>query len=93
MKRMWAAIAVLIALGMLIAGCPTNPENKKPTASMSADKVVMFVGGAATFNGSLSKDSDGKVKDYIWSFGDGSAEQTVKKRTSPIHLLRQARSM
>jgi PKD repeat protein len=81
MKRMWAAIAVLIALGMLIAGCPSNPENKKPTANMAADKVVMFVGGNTTFNGSLSKDSDGKVKDYIWSFGDGSADQTVKDKT------------
>jgi len=81
MKRMWAAIAVLIALGMLIAGCPSNPENKKPTASMTAEKVVMFVGGTTTFNGSLSKDPDGKVKDYIWSFGDGSAEQTVKDKS------------
>ena len=81
MKKMWAAIAVLIALGMLIAGCPTTPENKKPTASMAVDKPVMFIGGNTTFNGTLSKDSDGKVKDYIWSFGDGSAEQTVKDKT------------
>ena len=81
MKRMWAVIAVLIALGMLIAGCPTTPENKKPTASMTVDRPVMFIGGNATFNGTLSKDPDGKVKDYIWSFGDGSADQTVKDKT------------
>jgi len=81
MKRIWAAIAVLIALGMMIAGCTPPPENKKPTASMTADKVVMFIGGAATFNASQSKDPDGKVKDYIWNFGDGSAEQTIKDKS------------
>ena len=77
---MWAAIAVLIAAGMLIAGCTTPSENKKPTASMTADKYVLFVGESVKLNATLSKDPDGKVKDYYWGFGDGSAEQNTKDK-------------
>ena len=40
MRKMWAAIAVMIAAAMLIAGCPSTPTNKSPTASMFADKGV-----------------------------------------------------
>ncbi len=81
MKRMWAAIAVLVAAGMLIAGCPSTPANKNPTAGMTADKSILYVGGAVTFNSSTSKDSDGKVKDYTWGFGDGSSAQTVTDKS------------
>lgn len=77
---MWAAIAVLIAAGMLIAGCPSTPANKNPTAGITVDKYILFVGGAVNFNGSTSKDSDGKVKDYTWNFGDGTPAQTTKDK-------------
>jgi len=77
---MWAAIAVLVAAGMLIAGCPSTPENKNPTAGMTVDKQVLFIGGTANFNGSTSKDSDGKVKEYTWNFLDGTPAQTVKDK-------------
>jgi PKD repeat protein len=80
MKRMWAAMAVLVAAGMLIAGCPSTPANKNPTAGMTVDKYILFVGGAVNFNGSTSKDSDGKVKEYTWNFGDGTSAQTTKDK-------------
>jgi PKD repeat protein len=65
---------------MLIAGCPSTPENKNPTAGMTVDKYVLFVGGAVNVNGSTSKDPDGKVKEYTWNFGDGTPAQTTKDK-------------
>jgi PKD repeat protein len=68
---------------MLIAGCPSTPENKAPTAGITIDKYILFVGGAVNFNGSTSKDPDGKVKEYTWTFGDGSPAQTTKDKGVP----------
>lgn len=79
---MWAAIAVMIAAAMLIAGCPSTPTNKSPTASMFADKDVLFSGGSVTFNASASKDSDGKVKTFMWDFGDGASATETNKAVS-----------
>lgn len=79
MKRMWAALAVLIAAGMLIAGC-SSPENKSPTAKMTVTKYILYVGGTVDFNGSESKDPDGKIKDYTWNFGDGTPAVTTKDK-------------
>ena len=79
---MWAAIAVLVAAGMLIAGCPSTPANKNPTAGMTIDKYILFVGGSVGFDASASKDSDGKVKEYSWNFGDGTPSQTTKEKNA-----------
>ena len=76
---MWAALAVLIAAGMLIAGC-SSPENKNPTAKMTVNKHIMFIGGTLEVNASESKDSDGKIKDYTWNFGDGTPAVTTKDK-------------
>ncbi|MGQ9582003.1 MAG: PKD domain-containing protein [Thermoplasmatota archaeon] len=80
MKRMWAGVAALVVAGVLIAGCPSEP-NKAPKASMALDKQVLFEGGAVTFNASASKDSDGKVKSFSWIFGDGATLGDSKDRT------------
>ena len=70
----------MVAAGMLIAGCPSTPENKNPTAGITADKQILFVGGTVNFNGSTSKDPDGKVKEYTWNFVDGTPAQTIKDK-------------
>jgi PKD repeat protein len=80
MKRTWAAFAALIATGMLIAGCTTTAANKNPTAVITIDKYVLFVGGTANFNASQSKDPDGKVKEFNWNYGDGSDLQNTKDK-------------
>lgn len=85
---MWAGIAVLVVTGMVIAGCPSEP-NKAPKASMTAEKSVLFAGESATFNASASKDFDGKIKSYIWAFGDG-ATLTESKSKSATHQYTQA---
>ncbi|MEM2869014.1 MAG: PKD domain-containing protein [Thermoplasmata archaeon] len=88
MRRMWAGIVVLVVTAMLIAGCPSE-ANKAPKASMTAEKVVLFVGDTAVFNASASKDPDGKIKSYIWAFGDG-ATLTETKNKSATHQYTQA---
>lgn len=80
MKKMWAAIAVLIAVGMLIAGCPK--ANEKPNAKFTPDKNLVFVGGSVNFNASASKDPDGSIKTYSWNFGDGSSQDVTTKAVS-----------
>lgn len=80
MKRIWAAFAVLIAAAMLIAGCPSTPENKNPTAGITVSRYILFVGGTVDFNGSTSKDPDGKIKSYTWDFGDGTAPNTTTSK-------------
>ncbi len=82
MKRTWAAFAALIATGMLIAGCTTTANNKAPTAKFVVDKGIWFVGGTANFDANLSKDTDGKVKSYIWNFGDGTGDQTLTAKAT-----------
>lgn len=77
MKKMWAAIAVLIAVGMLIAGCPK--ANEKPNAKFTPDKNLVFVGGSINFNATASKDPDGSIKNYFWNFGDGNAQDVTTK--------------
>ncbi len=79
MKSVWAGVAALVVAGVLIAGCPSEP-NKAPKASMTLDRLVLFEGGTVTFNASASKDPDGKVKSFSWTFGDGAtqADSTLK---------------
>jgi len=76
MKRIWAVFAIVIAVGMLIAGC--DGTNQKPTAKFIPDKNVIFIGGSVGFNGSTSKDPDGSISTYYWNFGDGNKQEGGK---------------
>lgn len=52
-----------------------------PTASFSASPPSPATGEAVTFDGSASRDSDGTIVSYEWSFGDGSPAQTGSAAT------------
>ncbi|MCG3127763.1 MAG: hypothetical protein CHACPFDD_02635 [Phycisphaerae bacterium] len=46
-------------------------NNTPPTAEAGADRSVLADTDVA-FDGSASQDSDGEIRSYVWSFGDGS---------------------
>jgi hypothetical protein len=46
-------------------------ENVAPTATIYANKTMMFPGESVSFDASDSSDSDGTIVEYQWYFGDG----------------------
>lgn len=78
---------VAIASMVAIAACgsedapstptaPTTPPpatNQAPTASIGASATQGSAPIGITFDGSASADSDGQVRSYSWTFGDGSS--------------------
>jgi len=64
---------------------PLPPPNKVPVANAGPDQEV-FVNETVQFDGSKSKDEDGSIKSYAWTFGDGQTATGVKvthKYSSP----------
>jgi PKD repeat protein len=57
--------------------------NDLPTASFTASPNPAPAGTPVEFDGTASKDPDGSIVAYAWSFGDGSATATGAK---PSHL-------
>ncbi|WP_036554423.1 PKD domain-containing protein [Nocardioides insulae] len=57
--------------------------NQAPTAAIAVPTVK---GLAATFNGAGSKDLDGNVARYVWSFGDGETLTTTTPTASHTYL-------
>lgn len=47
-------------------------ENQQPSADFTYSPSTPQKGEKVYFNGSLSSDSDGYIRSYIWDFGDGS---------------------
>jgi len=77
-----AGCAVLIALTG--AGCeelPPAPDvpNDPPTATFFFTPVAPIYAGqtAVAFSAVGSRDRDGSIASYVWSFGDGTPEQTT----------------
>ncbi|MEW5759659.1 MAG: PKD domain-containing protein [Candidatus Thermoplasmatota archaeon] len=68
-KKFFALCIVLIILAtsycILIYNQPPIPE-------LIIDKGSAMVGEIVSFDGSLSKDLDGKIIEYSWDFGDGT---------------------
>jgi gliding motility-associated-like protein len=58
----------------------------KPAASFSTPSLVCMPGGQAAFT-NTSAIADGTALQYIWDFGDGSANSTVK---DPVHIYNQS---
>jgi hypothetical protein len=56
-------------------GTPIAP-NKAPIANVGLDQDA-FVNETIQFDGSKSKDEDGKIVSYNWAFGDGETTQGV----------------
>jgi PKD repeat protein len=51
--------------------------NAPPQAAAGADRVVS-VGDPVAFDGSASRDPDGNIASWFWSFGDGDTAKAVK---------------
>jgi PKD repeat protein len=62
------------------------PPDQGPVASFSA--LAGHPGSASHFNGSASRDSDGSVARYDWSFGDGTS--AANAGPTPSHVYRKA---
>ena len=52
--------------------------NDTPIAKISSSRPVVAVNEAVSFDGSGSKDNDGKIIEYNWTFGDGQSESGAK---------------
>jgi len=67
----------VIAAGLLIAatltGCLTF-RSSQPQALFTASTVRHVVPFTASFDGTLSYNPDGTIASYLWSFGDGGAD-------------------
>jgi len=59
--------------------------NAAPVANAGVDRTVT-TGEAVMFDGSLSRDVDGALTTYAWTFGDGGTGQGVQ----PMHVFRKA---
>ncbi|HTY47815.1 MAG TPA: ABC transporter substrate-binding protein, partial [Methanomassiliicoccales archaeon] len=74
--KLIAAVIVVILIVAAIGGALLLMGGKKanaaPTAAFTADSSEVAVGGAVTFDGSASNDTDGKIVSYQWDFGDGN---------------------
>ena len=70
---------------------PTNPNNKRPTASFTVSTPVGQQDEPVTFR-STSTDSDGTIRVHAWNFGDGStatgATATHAFTRSGIYLIK-----
>lgn len=64
------------------------PANQNPVSAFTATPLSGDAPLTVTFNGSGSKDPDGTIQNYIWSFGDGATANGV----SATHTYTQAGS-
>jgi PKD repeat protein len=56
---------------------PLPPPNKVPVSDAGPNQEI-FVNETVQFDGSKSKDEDGSIKSYTWTFGDGQTATGVK---------------
>lgn len=73
MKRYIGLVSVLIAAGLLLAGCTPEPTAEpKVRATVVANPVEGKAPLAVRFDASASTDPAGPLFDHLWDFGDGS---------------------
>lgn len=70
-----ALLGAALGFGGVLESC--QPPNKVPLARFNFSPKEPKVGEAVTFDGSQSKDPDGKIVSYLWDFGDGATAQGV----------------
>lgn len=68
-------LCVLLLVGA--AGCVVVP-NQPPIAAITAAPLSGGVPLTVQFDGSGSRDPDGKITQYLWDFGDGATASGVK---------------
>ena len=49
-------------------------QNRLPVAALVGSNATAYAGDPAMFDGSRSTDSDGRIVQYAWDFGDGSKD-------------------
>ena len=79
--KLIAAIVVVVLIvaaigGALILMGGTTAEKKGPTAVFSISSSNIAAGDSTVFDASKSNDSDGKIIEYVWNFGDGNMQVT-----------------
>ncbi len=70
-----ALLGAALGFGGVLESC--QPPNKVPLARFSFSPKELKIGETVTFDGSQSKDPDGKIVSYLWDFGDGATAQGV----------------
>ena len=87
MKKIALFLIVITLLSILFTGCLNNNEEHNgndvdilliaPIPIINAPENAYF-GESIEFDGSESKDEDGKIQSYNWIFGDGKKNNGVK---------------
>jgi PKD repeat protein len=75
-----AIVALILAIFSVImeeTEDTIEEENNPPSASIDVSATSVEVGSYINFDGSGSLDSDGKVVEYIWDFGDGIKDSGI----------------
>ncbi|MCX8102978.1 MAG: PKD domain-containing protein [Candidatus Bipolaricaulota bacterium] len=70
---MLALLAAVLGFGGVLQSC--QPPNKAPFARFTFSPKEPKINEAVTFDGSGSRDPDGKIISYLWDFGDGETAQ------------------
>ncbi len=90
MRRGIGSLCLLLLFSLFVVSCEDLPAapNIPPTATFIYNPVSPIIAGdtAVTFNAVGSRDSDGTIASYNWSFGDGTPDQST---TSPtlVHVF------
>jgi PKD repeat protein len=71
--------------GSAMTGTITVNADESPTAAFSVGTAHPVAGSPVSFDGSASKDPDGSITAFSWSFGDGSPAGSGAK---PTHTYR-----
>ncbi len=68
-----ALLGAGLGFGGILQSC--QPPNKAPFARFTFSPKEPKIGEIVTFDGSASRDPDGKIIGYLWDFGDGETAQ------------------
>ena len=78
-------LCLLFLSPLLLVSCEDLPAapNVPPTATFIFNPVSPIIAGdtAVGFNAVGSRDSDGSIASYVWSWGDGTPEQSTTSST------------
>lgn len=84
------ALLLLVPVALVAPACEDLPAapNVPPTATFIYNPVSPITAGETpvSFNAVGSRDSDGTIASYVWSFGDGTPEQPVDSPTV-VHVF------
>ena len=93
--RNLSALLCLLPLLLVVPGCEDLPAapNIPPTASFIYNPVSPIIAGdtAVSFNAVGSRDSDGSIVSYTWSFGDGVEQTTTEPTITHVFVNTPAR--